>query len=1030
MKTFLRIAGGILAVLIVIIIGLNIYFTDARLQRTVMPYVNDAVGRDVQVESMSLTFFSTFPQPGLSISKMTIPGETEQDTLLSLEELVVGVKLFSLFGDEISINEIILDNPRFTYKVYPDSTTNIDFLTEAGAQEDTTADQYAINIPYFEVINGQFGYVDETSATEIELSDLNSTVSLRYADLIESTVDMELGGLYATVENTSYVSGLPLSLSQESVINVEEETINFSSGTFSIRGLALNLTGTISDWSTVPAVDLSFSSSSDNFGELLRLVPAEYEEHVRNLDTRGSLAVEGSIKGKLESGQVPAFNASVQVKDGYLKNPDLPQAIENIQLNGRASNELIDVENFSARAGSNTISGKGSLKEPLKDNGAFSFNFDSNLNLATVGNFYDISQFDIENMSGKMELNAEGRGNRAKPEATSFNADLKLSGATLKYSGVSKAIEDINIDARGSDEQFTINSMSLAASPNTFSMKGSIQKPLDEANRSINLDTNLKFNLATLKEFYPISEDTLEMNGILTAQATLQGKASQIEQSVKTGSITLKNGFLYYQRMGEQPLRNITFESVLEGPRLTIVEAGFQSGENNLKAEGVINNYLSESRTIDLKMEGFAMLNQITKYYDLQPTITQLDGNARVNLRAQGRPNEPEQMAFNGTLDVNEMNLDGEAFTQPITDLNGLLKVNSSAATLDSLSFNFGASDITLSGSLNDYMEYLKAKDNRRTTPQLTGTYSSNFINVDEIIDWEDTTETTEPILIELPHLNSSITANVNRMLITGVNLRNLNATASTTPSQIKMDEASVELFEGKANGSFTWDVPRPDSTTISFEGSLKDVRAETFFNEYQVLGENSEFHKYISGDFSSDISYFSQLNQFLEPVVSSTEMDGNFGMTKSQLKNHPLQLRLANLLKAQELESVSLDEWKSTFTVSDTVLTIKDLRLTSGDIGIELSGTQHLISESINYQTKLFLPPRFKKTIGSVITSQAAEALTQENGTIMVPLRITGTSNDPNIKPDQEVIKPIIQKYLKDKAGNVLKKLFDGNKK
>ena len=1030
MKTFLRIAGGILAFLIVIIIGLNIYFTDARLQRTVMPYVNDAMGRDVQVESMSLTLFSTFPQPGLSISKMTIPGENKQDTLLSLDELVVGVQLFSLIGDEISINEIILDNPRFTYKVYPDSTTNIDFLTKTGAQEDTTAEAYAINIPYFEVINGQFGYIDETSDTEIKLADLNSTVSLRYADLIESTVDMELGGFYATIENTSYAKGLPLSLSQKSIINMEEETVNFSSGTFSIRGLALNLTGTISDWSTVPAVDLSFSSSSDNFGELLRLVPMEYEEYVQGLDTRGSLAVEGNIKGKLESGQIPAFNASIQVKDGYLKNPDLPQAIENIQLNGRASNELINIEKFNAQAGSNTISGSGSLEDPLKDNGTFSFNFDGNLDLATIGNFYDISQFDLENISGKMVLTAEGNGNRAKPEATNFNADLNLSGGTLKYSGVSKAIEDINIDARGSDEQFTINSMSLAAAPNTFSMKGSIQKPLDDANRSINLDTNLKFNLATLKEFYPISEDTLEMNGVLTARATLQGKASQIEQSVQSGSITLKNGFLYYQRMGEQPLRNITFESVLEGPRLTVVEAGFQSGENNLKAQGVINNYLSESRTIDLKMEGFAMLNQITKYYDLQPTITQLDGNARVNLRAQGRPNEPEQMAFNGTLDVNEMNMDGEGFTQPITELNGLLKVSPTAATLDSLSFNFGSSDITLSGSLNDYMEYLKAKENRSTTPQLSGTYSSNFINVDEIIDWEDTTETTEPILIELPDLNSSITAKVDRMLITGVNIRNLNAKASTTPAQIKMDEASAQLFEGKASGSMTWDVPRPDSTTITFEGSLKDVRAESFFKEYQVLGEKSDFHKHISGDFSSDISYYSELNQFLEPVMSSTEMDGNFGMTKSQLENHPLQLRIAKMLNSQELESVTLDEWKSTFTVSDTVLTMKDLRLTSGDLGVELNGTQHLINGSINYQTKLFLPPRFKKAIASVITSQAAEALTQENGTIMVPLRVTGTSDNPTVKPDQEVIKPIIQKYLKDKAGNVLKKLFDGNRK
>ena len=1025
MKTFLRIAGGILAFLIVAIIGLNIYFTDARLQQTVMPYVNDAVGRDVQVESMSLTFFSTFPQPGLSISNMSIPGETEGDTLMALDELAVGVKFFSLFGDEISISEIKLNNPRFTYRVYPDSTTNIDFLLATETEEDTTAEGYAINIPYFEVINGQFGYVDETSATEISLSDLNSTISLRYADLIESTVDMELGGLYATIDNSSYVSGLPLSLSQESTINMEEETVTLSSGTFSIRGLALNLTGSISDWSTSPAVDLSFSSSSDNFGELLRLVPTEYEEHVRDLETRGSLAVDGTLSGTVASDQIPDFSASVQINDGYLKNPDLPQAIENIQLTAKASNKLVTIENLNAKAGSNTISGSGSLEDPLNEEGAFSFSLNGDVDLATISSFYDISQFDIEQMSGQVNLSAKGTGNRAKPEAANFNADLKLTNGTLKYSGVPKAIEEINIDAKANQDLVTINSMNVAAAPNTFSMKGSIQSPLDEANRAINLDTNLKFDLASLKDFYPISEDTLEMNGILTAQATLQGKAAQIERSVQSGSITLKNGFLFYEAMGKQPLRDITFESVLEGPKLTIVNAGFRSGENNMKVGGVINNYLSENRSVDLKLEGFAMLNQITNYYDLKPTVTKLNGSASVNFRAQGRLDNPAEMAFNGSLNISEMNMEGEGLVQPINNLTGTLKLTPSAATLDSLSFNFGASDIMLSGSLKDYMEYLKEKNDRKATPHLTGSYYSSFVNVDEIIDWEDTTATDEPILIELPDLNSTITAKIDRMLVTGVNLRNLSARAATTPTQIKMNEASAELFEGKATGSFTWDVPRPDRTRITFNGSLQGVRGETFFKEYQVLGEKSTFHEYISGAFNSDIEYSSELNQFLEPVITSTEMDGNFGMSKSRLKNHPLQLRIANLLKAQELESVSLDEWKSTFTVSDTVLTLKNLRLTSSDVGIELNGTQQLVTQKINYQMKLLLPPRFKKAIASVITTQAADALTQENGTIMVPLRVTGTVENPTVKPDQEVIKPIIQKYLKDKAGNALKKLF-----
>jgi hypothetical protein len=92
----------------------------------------------------------------------------------------------------------------------------------------------------------------------------------------------------------------------------------------------------------------------------------------------------------------------------------------------------------------------------------------------------------------------------------------------------------------------------------------------------------------------------------------------------------------------------------------------------------------------------------------------------------------------------------------------------------------------------------------------------------------------------------------------------------------------------------------------------------------------------------------------------------------------------------------------------------------------MEMNGTKHMVKQTIDYQMKLFLPGRFKNAIASVITKQAADALTQKNGTIMLPLRITGTEQDPKISPDKEVIAPIVKDYLKKKAGNVLNKLFD----
>ncbi|HET6528045.1 MAG TPA: AsmA-like C-terminal region-containing protein [Balneolaceae bacterium] len=911
MKTFLKIIAGFLALVILIAVGLNLYFTDERLKSTIMPYVNDFVGRPVQVDAISLTFFSTFPQPGISIENLSIPAKTEGDTLLSLDELTASVELFSLFRDQINISEISLQNPQFTYVVHPDGSTNIDFLMQGEEAAQDTSAGYAINIPSFQVSGGDFGYRDATSNTRIQINDLDADISLSYADLIKSTIDLEIGGVKAVADSTIYLNGLPLSLSQQSTINLENETITFDKGTFSIRGLALNLTGSIANWSTTTTVDLRFNSSSDNFGELLRLIPEKFKESVENLETRGSLAIEGSITGAVGGEKLPNFDMLIKVTDGFVKYPDLPEAIHDIQLSMRATNDEIAIEQLTAQAAGNT-----------------------------------------------------------------------------------------------------------------FSAEGSVINPLNENQRSIDMHADLEFDLATINQFYPIDEDTLTMRGMLTASVNLKGQAEQIAEAVESGSITLSNGFIDHKSLGK-PIQDITLQSSLDGAVLTIAEASFETGDNQLSVEGNITDYLSESRRVDIQVNGQANLSQISNYYELKPAVTELNGMADLSLHVSGPPAEPARLKFNGRMAVQNVNMKGEALVQPVTDLDGELSLTPSTAKLKTLNFKIGSSDITLNGSLSDYMAYLKAEENRDVTPHLEGSYKSELLNLDELINWQDTS--SAPVPINLPDLTSSVTAEIGTLIVTGVEMNNLKAQTSTTPREINLEQALIELFGGTAKGSFVWEVPRPDHTMITFKGSLDGLEASAFFKEYKILGESSDFHKYISGAFSANVDYYSELDEYLNPLIKTSEMEGSFGMTKARLKGHPLQVKIAEFLGIPELKNAVLDKWQSTFTLDNSVLTFKNLELTSGDIGLGLSGTQHLIKGTINYQAKIFLPGQFKDDIASVITKQAADALTRENGTVMVPIRITGTNKNPVIRPDMEVIKPIIKDYLKNKAVDLLDNLFGG---
>ena len=1025
MRTSLKILGGILLVLIILIIALNLYFTDDRLKQMAMPYVNEATGREVQVESFSLTFFRTFPHPGLSISGMTIPDEAPDDTLASLRELVVGVKLFPLLRNKIDITEMKLNNPRFTYVIYEDGTTNLDFLLDEATDDTTEEAGYAVAIPRFTITGARFGYDDRAENSTVRLHNLNALISLTYADLIESDMEIDIGGLDATINGSRVVRGLPLSLTEKSIIDTRNETISLEEGTFSIRGLNLDLSGTITGWSNeVTDLDLRFTSSSDDFGELLHLAPEEYQSQIRELNTRGSLTIDGTLNGAMGGEELPRFDLTVSVQNGYIKNPDLPQPVENITLSARASNDLLTVDQLRATAGSNELTASGRLQQPLQENGRFNLKAKGNIDLSTVNQFYSLQSYQIDEMRGRLNFDGSAEGNRNDTGTIDYNADIDLRDAAIKYRGVPEPIEGINVVAAAGQNRIKIDRFTVTAGNNSFSLNGTVTHPLEEDRRTMDLGTNLNFDLGSLKNFYPIDEDSLALRGRLITELVLKGKATQIEQAVQKGRISLADGYIDYKKW-KQPVQDITLESTMQGNRLNLSRFHFRSGDNNLTISGNATDYLGENPMLDMMFEGKAQFSQIHNYYDLEPSIRKMTGSAAMDLRVRGPLQRPEEMAFDGNLTIRNFSMEGDSLAQPVHNLSGELNLTPTTATLKSLAFKLGTSDLNLNGELKNYMAYLKSEDNRTATPGLTGTFRSKFFNLDELIDWTDTTE-TQPTPIELPDLNSSVSARIDTLIATGVRMKNMRADVGTTPKQISLKNGYVEMFDGTMTGAFTWDVPRPDQTMISYKGAIDSMRIGAFFREYEVLGEASNIHTFLTGDFNARTDYYSVLDVYLEPLINTTRMEGSFGMSKARMKGHPMQNRLARMFNNDDFRNIVLDRWNSTYSVENSVLTFKDLTLTSGEVGVDLSGTRHLVTDDIDYKMQVILPGKFKDDIAKIISKQGAEALTRENGTIMVPLRVTGKAGDPDVGVDQEVVKRIIREFLKNKGTKLLKNLFD----
>lgn len=1032
MKLFLKILTTLVALFIVLLIGLNLYFTDDRLKSMILPEANEAIGRDIQVEAMSVTFFRTFPRFGVSIGNFVLPSDNDQHHVASLDELLVSVKLFPLIGGEIAIGELSMIGPDVNYIVYEDGTTNIDFLLELVEEDPETAAEeesgYAIAIPYFTLRNASVSYDDRSEKTTMKIQGLDADLSLRFTDLIESTVDANLENLSVSMDGENVVENLTISLQQESVLDTDREILTLNEGTLSIRGLALNLAGEIKNWSAdAPEMDLQFTSSSENFGELLRLAPPEYDEYLSGLETSGSLIFDGSVSGKVAEDSLPQFNALVEVSEGYLKNPDLPEAIRDISFKIDVTNNLLEIAEFQARAGDNSLSGSGNIERPFDEDGIFSLEANGDVDLSTVGSFYPLDEVGIEELRGLVSLDANANGRLDQPESATFNSDFTLTDGLLKYADVPQPVEDINAVIRASDDLLRIESSGLKAAGNSFSMNGSVARPLAENERSFDITADLNFDLATIKDFYPIDEDTLTMRGNLTANATLRGKADpdKIEQALQNSRIEFRNGYLSHKSLGK-PLEDITLVANASGTLLQMDEARFKSGNNNLQMNGNVENYLGDNPIFDVTVRGDALLSDLSAYYSLEPWLNELTGDATLNLQAKGPAGDPQHIALNGTFELQNVNASGDSLALPVTDLNGKLTATPEAMTLENFSMNYGSSDFQVEGRLENYLGFLQEHETEATMPKLSGSYRSKMLNTDEMIDWEAEAE-EEPIPIDLPELLSTVNAEIDSLIYFGIIVTDLKGEARTNPEQILLDNATANLFQGEASGRMTWNAKDPERTDTRFVGRLDSLQASSFFRDMNIFGSKGNIHEYLSGSFSADTDYFTEFDVFLNPDPGTTKANGSFGMTKARLNGHPIQEQVAAWLGSSEIENLALDQWTANYVIQDTVLSFDNFRMTSDSLGLELDGTQHLVTDRINYQAELILPARFKNDIASVLSGRAADALTREDGKIGIPLKFTGTSENPRVAPDEKVIEDILKKFLKEDVGEALKKLFGG---
>lgn len=614
--------------------------------------------------------------------------------------------------------------------------------------------------------------------------------------------------------------------------------------------------------------------------------------------------------------------------------------------------------------------------------------------------------------SGALTLNGSIIGQFGEELTPDFQVVLRVEDGYLKHPDAGKPIENVQIDLTANNKLVTINQFSANADVNLIDVKGTLDNPLEPDASTFDLLANLRLDLSTVPEFYPIDADTMRLNGIMTFDGVTRGRVSDVENATVSGELKLTDGFVFHQSL-PHAIERIVVDSRLSATEFIIRTFTFQSGTNSVESSGRIRNYLGDSPELDIALKTVLNLSEVDQYYSLEETGIQVSGATNADLTLQGPINDFNAVRFSGSARFTNVAVFGDSLPAPITNVNGTLNFSNNDVQLSGYSMNMSDSDFSLEGRLQDWKNLFEVPGSVPPA-RLTAQYRAKKLNIDTFVDWDE--ESDEPLIIELPNLVSELQASIDTLQIMGIKITNIRGQGQTDPKKLQINSATAEMFGGKANGQFIWNIYQPDYTIFRFIGGLENLQVKEFFSEFQ-MGSAINLAKFVSGGFNTQVDYQSGLGSNMIQDAPTINATGRFGITEAQIQNHPLQNKISTFLNIPELTNMVMETWNTNFSIENGVLALRDLKFSSRYGGFTLNGSQNLIDSKVNYEIQVLLPTQFSDRLANVIPGEALAALRTENNMIMLPLLVDGTVADPSVSLNRNVVQEMVTEYLRSRG-------------
>ncbi len=411
MKRFFKKFLLFLIVILVLLIGTAAViagFFEQQIGRKLISEINRQLDAELAVGDFELSLLSGFPDASANLNTVTLD-DNRKGTLMEADNLSFRFGLFSLFGSNIKVHSVVIEDGALFIHIDKKGRANYDILKK-GAEETedaATSSELSISLNEAELRDVEVIYVDDRARQEVKLLVKDALASgefsseefslTSFASLKSEFIELS-DGRYFAGKNLDYDAKIKVNLAT-GVYELENVDVGIEQNRFSVDGTVVTTETKGSHF------DLKLVSKESSLKTMIGLLPESYREYLKDFKSSGKFVVTASIDGVLDQKRTPDMKVDFKLTDGRISGPRLAHSLKDVNFtaafdNSKKAKSVFEIADFKGYFNRELIQSK--LKVSNLDDPFIDFTVDGVLPLASVHGLLDHPA--IKDGDGEIEI--------------------------------------------------------------------------------------------------------------------------------------------------------------------------------------------------------------------------------------------------------------------------------------------------------------------------------------------------------------------------------------------------------------------------------------------------------------------------------------------------------------------------------------------------------------------------------------------------------------------------------------------------